>query len=64
MLILYVTLLSTFCAGFSALHAAVLASIEKTVEILLSAGADPNVLDDDGKNHVKIYLLSTLIFGM
>lgn len=40
-------------AGFTALHAAVLSSVVKTVELLLAAGADPNILDDDGQYIVQ-----------
>ena len=35
-------------AGFTALHAAVLASVVRIAELLLVAGADPNLRDEDG----------------
>ena len=42
-------------AGFTALHASVLSSVVKTAELLLAAGANPNVLDDDGKNYLRLH---------
>ena len=48
-------LFSYAVSGFTALHASVLSSVVKTAELLLAAGANPNVLDDDGKNYLRLH---------